>query len=267
MAINGQNQVNSLQTKRGTDIYSGIGKTNASSRATRRGTRIVKKGNELDKNAFLRILTAELKNQDPTNTKDSTQFVSQLAQFSSLEQMSNLNGTMSFSGAQGLVGKLVAFNKYDDMGRQYGGFVRNVTKNGDTIKVTAEVMDKGKRTIKEFNLSDVQDVIEYKDNTLEFINGNMGFLLASNMMNKKVEAVMYHLDANGEKVEEKYAGVVKGITRDTEGIKLRVLVKDGEKEEEKYIPYDCVVKVDNVDENAGKEDNPESSDKTDTQGA
>ena len=36
---------------------------------------------------FLQLLVAQLQNQDPLNPPDSTQFVSQLAQFSSLEQM------------------------------------------------------------------------------------------------------------------------------------------------------------------------------------
>lgn len=35
---------------------------------------------------FLQLLIAQIKNQDPTNPQDSTQFVSQLAQFSQLEQ-------------------------------------------------------------------------------------------------------------------------------------------------------------------------------------
>jgi len=64
-----------------------INSVNSASRATDRGTTIVKAGDTLDKNAFLKILAAELTNQDPTNAADSTQYVSQMAQFSSLEQI------------------------------------------------------------------------------------------------------------------------------------------------------------------------------------
>lgn len=39
------------------------------------------------KNMFLQLLVAQLKNQDPLNPTDSTQFVSELAQFSQLEQV------------------------------------------------------------------------------------------------------------------------------------------------------------------------------------
>ena len=67
------------------------------SRATSRGTTIVKKGQEMDQNSFLKILSAELTNQDPTTAKDGTEFVAQMAQFASLEQMTNLNSTMAFS--------------------------------------------------------------------------------------------------------------------------------------------------------------------------
>jgi flagellar basal-body rod modification protein FlgD len=40
-----------------------------------------------DKQLFLRLLVAQLQNQDPLNPADSVQFVSQLAQFSELEQV------------------------------------------------------------------------------------------------------------------------------------------------------------------------------------
>jgi flagellar basal-body rod modification protein FlgD len=45
-------------------------------------------GNE---QTFLQLLVAQLQYQDPTNPVDGTQFVSQLAQFSELEQMINVN--------------------------------------------------------------------------------------------------------------------------------------------------------------------------------
>jgi len=47
--------------------------------------------NVLGENDFLNLLVAQLKNQDPMNPSDSTAFVAQLAQFSSLQQETNVN--------------------------------------------------------------------------------------------------------------------------------------------------------------------------------
>ena len=52
------------------------------------------KKNDLDKDAFLRLLTTQLANQDPLNPIEDREFIAQLAQFSSLEQMQNLNKTV-----------------------------------------------------------------------------------------------------------------------------------------------------------------------------
>lgn len=72
------------------------------------------KNSVLDKNAFLKILTVQLSNQDPLNAKDNTEYIAQMAQFSSLEQMQNLNSTMEkfltsqkFSQAINMIGKEV----------------------------------------------------------------------------------------------------------------------------------------------------------------
>src|SRR5205085_2525477 len=49
----------------------------------------------LDKDAFLRLLVTQLENQDPTKPMDNTQFISQMAQFSALEQMNNVSDGLS----------------------------------------------------------------------------------------------------------------------------------------------------------------------------
>lgn len=51
--------------------------------------------NQVDFNTFLKLMVAQLKNQDPLNPVDSTQFTGQIAQFSSLEQQINSNNYLS----------------------------------------------------------------------------------------------------------------------------------------------------------------------------
>jgi flagellar basal-body rod modification protein FlgD len=52
-------------------------------------------GGKLGKEEFLKILVAQLRHQDPLNPMDGSQFASQLAQFSSLEQLVTLNGAVA----------------------------------------------------------------------------------------------------------------------------------------------------------------------------
>jgi len=133
---------------------------NGNVRATEKGTKITKPGQEMDKNAFLRILTAELSNQDPNNAKDSTQYVSQMAQFAGLEQMTNLNSNLNFTGAASLIGKPVSLSVNNSMGEPYMGVVKGIYKNSSGIQVGVEVVEDGQTIIKDFPYEAVDSVIE-----------------------------------------------------------------------------------------------------------
>ncbi|HKW98407.1 MAG TPA: flagellar hook capping FlgD N-terminal domain-containing protein [Bryobacteraceae bacterium] len=50
---------------------------------------------EANQATFLKLLVTQIKNQDPLNPTDGTQFLSQLAQFSELEQMINVNTNLA----------------------------------------------------------------------------------------------------------------------------------------------------------------------------
>ncbi len=60
-------------------------------------TATVQGKSSLGKDDFMKLMISQLKNQDPLNPMDGTQFSAQLAQFSSLEQLSNLNSYMKQS--------------------------------------------------------------------------------------------------------------------------------------------------------------------------
>ena len=74
-------------------------------------------GGEMGKNDFLMLLAAQLRYQDPLEPLKDTEFVAQLAQFSSLEQMQNMTSMLTAMAnyqSYSLIGKLVAAKGYVD---------------------------------------------------------------------------------------------------------------------------------------------------------
>lgn len=75
-----------------------------------------KAGSSLDKEDFLLLLVTQMKYQDPLEPADNTEFVAQLAQFSELEQMQNLNQVTTNTSAYTLVGKEVYIEQTSGIG-------------------------------------------------------------------------------------------------------------------------------------------------------
>ncbi|WP_411679142.1 flagellar hook assembly protein FlgD [Clostridium thailandense] len=204
---------------------------------TARGTKIVKAGEDMDKDAFLKILSAELSNQDPENSKDGTEYVSQMAQFTSLEQMANLNSTMRLSGANNLIGQTVILNKADSDGKAYSGMVESVAKNGSDVKVSVLVgtkKDSSGNTVDDVEDFDLDDVASIKGNNTTTAGTNSDLLNAAALIGKTVE--LDEKDSEGNN----YTGIVKEILRDTSGIKISVQTSDTET---KDFSFDKVAKV------------------------
>jgi flagellar basal-body rod modification protein FlgD len=53
------------------------------------------RANSLGSDAFLKLLVVQLQNQDPTSPQSNTEFIAQLATFSSLEQLTSINKAVS----------------------------------------------------------------------------------------------------------------------------------------------------------------------------
>lgn len=105
--------------------------------------------NDLGKDEFLNLLVTQLSHQDPLEPTSDTEFIAQMAQFSSLEQMQNLNSTMQSQAAYGMIGKdIYASAVYDAESKTtipadlHGGVV-GVAKLGGVEYLTVYEYDTG----------------------------------------------------------------------------------------------------------------------------
>lgn len=114
--------------------------------------------NKLGKNEFLKILTTQLQYQDPTAPMDNSQFVAQLAQFSSLEQMQNVNTTLeqlvtvqkaaSQNSAIGMVGKDALYSS-NEQSLTAGGSVKvEATLAASAADVTMTISTPDGKTVR-----------------------------------------------------------------------------------------------------------------------
>ena len=99
--------------------------------------------NSVDYNTFLQLLVVEMKNQDPTNPMDTSQYMAQFAQLSTVEQAMQTNSKLdallssqSLSQADGLIGKTVSFT--DSTGASFSGKVVSISINSDGSIATLE---------------------------------------------------------------------------------------------------------------------------------
>lgn len=119
----------------------------------------VKKEEALGKESFLTMLVAQLQNQDPLNPMDGTDFSAQLAQFSQLEQLINLNESMdnlakSFSNEAekdwiSYIGKQVS-GRVDSMEVADGGVSGGFYNLSSPAEVMVNISDASGRTVRSF---------------------------------------------------------------------------------------------------------------------
>lgn len=87
---------------------------------------------QLGKEDFLKLLVTQLQYQDPLNPMDNTEFIAQTAQFTALEQMQNLNQTMTNAQAFSTIGKGVYMNTLNEQTGQYE-YIYGIVSSVDII--------------------------------------------------------------------------------------------------------------------------------------
>ena len=101
----------------------------------------------LGKDDFLKMLVAQLQNQDPLNPLDGTDFTAQLAQFSSLEQLDNMNSQLNVIGL---------YQSSLNNSQSVGLIGQQITANGNSVMV------EGPATILSYDLSGNTDTVSVK---------------------------------------------------------------------------------------------------------
>ncbi len=163
-----------------------------------------RKTGELGKDDFLNLLVTQLRYQDPLAPTENTEFIGQMAQFSSLEQMQNLNTSFNATKAYALIGKGVVANIIDDATGEitvYGGDVSSIKiSNGKYYAIVSGV---------EVSIDDIVDVTE---SSYSYGNNLSAF---ANLIGYNVNGIVYNSeDGDMIKVSGKVKALQKGIYED-----------------------------------------------------
>lgn len=183
---------------------------------------------QLDKDAFFKLMLTQLKNQDPTNPLKNHEMAAQLAQFSTLEQMSNMNTTLT---------KIEGKNKDPEAFQALNLIGKTVA--GDSSKVTRSQFDDNH----DFNFNLPQDaadakikvtnaknevVREYKLNNLKAGANKISWNGMGDKGDKQpVGEYMFQIEATGangqkQQVQTEFKGVISGLSFSPEGPILQV---------------------------------------------
>ena len=105
------------------------------------GTSKKKINNELGKDDFLQLLVTQLQHQDPLAPMEDKDFIAQMAQFTSLEQMKNMNNAVQITQATSYIGKQVTWA--DSQGTEQTGIVTaiRIVNSEPKVMIGAEAIE------------------------------------------------------------------------------------------------------------------------------
>ena len=101
---------------------------------------------DLNSASFLKLLTVQLQNQDPMKPMDDTQFIAQMAQFSSLQSMTQMQGNEQQIQAASYIGRNVTVN--DVNGKSFTGLVTAVDNSGSSPAIVINNVSYALSTVK-----------------------------------------------------------------------------------------------------------------------
>ena len=155
-----------------------VGLDSSTTQTQNTSTESTRNTGEMGKDQFLQLLVTQLKYQDPLKPMEDKEFISQMAQFSSLEQMQNLNTNFSSMKAFTLMGKNISANVKDSKtGEQ-------VYVNGIVEKV---MIEKGKVSVQVGGRDiPIDEITDISDTNITKITDLMS-LMGKNVNGKLVE--------------------------------------------------------------------------------
>ena len=175
----------------------------------------------MDKDAFLNLLVTQLRNQNPLEPMENTEFIAQMAQFSALEQAQNTNRTVKLDSAYNMVNKFVTASYIDEKTKEtveVTGIVSSVKVDGEKIMLVVNDKD-----VSMDKVTQVTDVISPYEQTQSILQ-NLRTVAAFSMIGKEIKAKIPK-DNTGKNFDE-VTGIIESIKMKNGNIFAKVGEKD-----------------------------------------
>jgi len=168
------------------------------------GTTTRDPNSELDRNAFLNLLITQLRHQDPLNPMDDRDFISQMAQFSTLEQMQNLNTTFERTQAFTMIGRAIDAEFphpiTGDWVELNGAVVMGVTRTGNNTFLTVIGPDGNILDVPLQSVSHVGDVTSQMNMPSDLIGRYVQAIIINNERAEFIEGQVTSVKMQGNQV-------------------------------------------------------------------